>query len=158
MSIQCVSRPSLRIFANLPIQQHQRANGPATAQPFRSTMISHPLPRRHVTASFVAIVIAFIAAFGSTSAQTTGTISGIVRDARTRAPLVAATVALRDQSDTTARSLGDLTDATGAFAIERVPIGKSYSVAVTFLGYETHRISSVALSADKSDLNLGEIS
>jgi outer membrane receptor protein involved in Fe transport len=89
-------------------------------------------------------------------AQSAGRITGVVKDAATRAPLKAVTVMLRDPADSTVRSLGDLTDEKGTFSVEQVVIGRKYLLDVRYVGYEQHS-EDITLTAEKPDLNLGEI-
>ncbi len=63
-------------------------------------------------------------------AQTSGTLSGIVKDAKTGEPLIGATVLL----ETT--DLGTSTDFDGRFSISNIP-PKTYNLITSFVGYAT---------------------
>ena len=63
-------------------------------------------------------------------------VTGIVRDAETREPLVGAAVVLKSKADTT-RVTGGVTGASGTFQI-MVPPG-AYSLRVEFIGYAAER-------------------
>src|SRR5688500_9211895 len=98
-------------------------------------MITHPNPRRGTTPrALLFVVLLLLPSYAL--AQTSGSVTGTVKDAKTGAPLVAATVTLRKAIDTTAAPLGDLTDDKGVFVIERVPLDVRYTLEVTYLGYE----------------------
>jgi len=73
-------------------------------------------------------------------AGTTGKISGHVRD-QNKSPLPGATVAVLNQP------FGAISDATGLYNIINVPPG-TYSLRVTFIGYESLTIEDVNVSAD----------
>lgn len=120
-------------------------------------MISSLRSRRAIRPIQLAIAIISIVFANAAVAQTTGSIRGTVRDAAARTPLVSATVTLRDANDSSARPLGDLTDANGAFVIERVPVGKQFRLEVSFIGYDKHVVERVAVSADKLEANIGEV-
>lgn len=93
----------------------------------------------------------------SVLAQSTGTIEGIVRDARSGEPLVGATISLRDASDTSAKSIGDLTDATGAFRIERVSLGRRYKLEASYLGYTPSTVDDVVVIAAEPTFRLPDL-
>ncbi len=102
---------------------------------------------------FMALFLAPIVAL----AQSTGTVTGTVRDAVSGSPMVSASVKLRDPADSTARILGDLTDAKGAFSIDQIPLGRSWTLEVVYVGYEKHTVEKVTVTAAKPNLSLGEI-
>jgi len=102
-------------------------------------------------------IIALIASALPASAQQTGAIRGIVRDAETGAPLKGATARLRDRLDSTARQFGDLSDDAGLFSVEGVPFGTSYILEITFVGYQQERLDSLAPTAGKPILDIGEV-
>lgn len=66
----------------------------------------------------------------SAHSQSTGTLSGFVRDAKTGEALPAATVQLEGTQK------GDATDQNGYFQIEGIPT-KTYSVTASFVGYQS---------------------
>src|SRR5688500_15679017 len=103
-------------------------------------MISNPRSHRRArnAARLIIAIVATLFCSRIANAQTTGSVSGLVRDAKTLSPLAAATVTLRDLADTSAPALGDLTDNKGAFTIEKVALGKTYMLEVSFVGYEKH--------------------
>ncbi|KXK53569.1 MAG: TonB-dependent receptor [Chlorobi bacterium] len=91
------------------------------------------------------------------AAQTTGTVTGIVTDGATGKPLKAATILLRDASDTTAKPIGDLTDGDGTFTIQQVAIGKPYTLEARYTGYAPYVLSPVTLTVEKPLLELATI-
>ena len=95
------------------------------------------------------LVIGLLLAPVMAHAQESGSIRGIVRDAKTQAPLVGAIVVLRDASDTTARPLGGQTDRDGAFVVERVPFGRTFIPTVRYIGYTSRTLERITLVAPK---------
>lgn len=80
-------------------------------------------------------------------AQSTGTLSGYVRDARSGEPLVGANVGIEG----TARGAG--TDSEGFYEIANIPVG-NYTVIASYIGYETQsRINVSVRTAGTRDLN-----
>jgi CarboxypepD_reg-like domain/TonB-dependent Receptor Plug Domain len=73
-------------------------------------------------------------------AQVTGTISGLVRDAKTQEPLIGATILIE------ATTLGGSTDERGYFKISNIPT-KTYTVRASLLGYATARQFDVTLTS-----------
>ncbi len=86
-------------------------------------------------------------AFNLQAFQSTGTINGYVRDARTQESIPGATVILQETQ------LGAITDANGYFSIKNVPT-ETYAIQVSFVGYETEvRFGVVVRSGGTPDLN-----
>ena len=75
----------------------------------------------------------------------TQTIKGFVRDKDTRQPLIGATVRLADNTNT---ALGTVTDTTGHFRLENIPLGRQ-QITCSFVGYETYLSESIVLNAAK---------
>src|SRR5690554_4156807 len=86
-------------------------------------------------------------------AQTVGTVSGLVIDSVSNAPVDYATIALFPEGKTTSAN-GAMADDKGMFSVQNVPAGK-YRVVVNFLGYTEKIIPSVTVKA--GTLNLGKI-
>ena len=86
-------------------------------------------------------------AFNLQAFQSTGTINGYVRDARTQESIPGATVILQETQ------LGAITDANGYFSIKNLPT-ETYTIQVSFVGYETEvRFGVVVRSGGTPDLN-----
>ncbi|MBS4066360.1 MAG: TonB-dependent receptor, partial [Chitinophagaceae bacterium] len=79
----------------------------------------------------------------STSAQTTGTINGFVRDARTLSPLEGATVKLVNSSWVAT------TDKNGFYTISNIPT-QTWSVEVSFTGYRSETKFDITLTSGNS--------
>lgn len=77
-----------------------------------------------------------------TFAQLTQTVRGQVVDRETKVPLIGATVMLAN-SDT-----GSTTNTTGNFSLNSVPTGR-ISLIISYLGYETQRLSELQLTSGK---------
>lgn len=107
--------------------------------------------------SVCAQIAALSLLFSSAAAQTGGTVAGVVVDAQSGAPLVAATVTLSNTVDTSAAVHGDLTDEKGAFSIERVPLGVSFRLDVSYLGYEKNEVATFTLTASESSRRFAAI-
>lgn len=81
-------------------------------------------------------------------AQTTGTLSGIVKDTKTGEPLIGATVLLENTN------LGTSTDLDGRFIIQDIP-PKTYNLVTSFVGYATLvRYNIVIRSEGNPDLSI----
>ncbi len=81
---------------------------------------------------FIPILLSFFLV-ASVLAQT-GSIVGVVQDARTQKPLVAADVLLPELK------LGTTSDQDGEFLLENVPVGR-HLIQVNYLGYQSYRDS-----------------
>jgi len=82
-----------------------------------------------------------------------GKISGAVIDAETNQPVEFANVALIDPK--TGKPVdGGVCDDKGKFTINKVAEG-TYSVAISFIGYETNTLQNISITDKKSDINLG---
>ena len=78
--------------------------------------------------------------------QSTGTLSGYVREAKTDIPIPGATVKVLDTS------LGAITSADGYFKIENVPT-QSFTVQASFVGYQSEsKFNVVVRSGGTPDL------
>jgi TonB-dependent starch-binding outer membrane protein SusC len=87
--------------------------------------------RRSTPSWFAALAAALLLVFpdgGHIAAQTSGTLSGTVRSATTRQPIVAA------QVEIVGTTLGSVTDANGRYSIGAIPPGE-HTVRVSALGY-----------------------
>ncbi|MCK5597970.1 MAG: TonB-dependent receptor, partial [Candidatus Eisenbacteria sp.] len=89
----------------------------------------------------VALVVVLVAApaFG----QTTGRITGKVTDAKNGAPLPFANVSI------IGTAYGNITNQLGEYVIDYLPVG-TYVVQVSYMGYETSRMSDVVVEPDRS--------
>jgi len=79
---------------------------------------------------FIAFCLFTFFGSGLFAFQSTGTISGYVKDAKTQEGIPGATVVV------IGTQLGNITDADGFFKIENVPT-ETYTIQVSFIGYET---------------------
>lgn len=86
----------------------------------------------------------------------TGTISGRVFDASSRAPLEYANVVLYSAKDS-ALVTGAVTKPDGNFELNEVATG-SYYLVISFMGYEPERISDINIMPPKLEHRLGAIS
>lgn len=74
----------------------------------------------------------------------TQTLKGTVLDYDTKQPLQGATVAIVDLNPV----LGAVTDSTGSFLIEKVPVGRR-TVRCTYIGYETYESDGIIVNSVK---------
>jgi outer membrane receptor protein involved in Fe transport len=88
------------------------------------------------------------------SAKGNGKISGTVLDTKTNQPVEFATVALTDATGKTID--GTIADAKGKFTIPKIADG-TYSVIISFIGYETISKSNLVIEGKRSEINLGTI-
>jgi outer membrane receptor protein involved in Fe transport len=84
-----------------------------------------------------------------------GKIHGSVIDAESNQPVEFANVALLDPA-TQKPVDGAVADEKGKFVINKVAAG-TYSVAISFIGYETQTIESITVEDKRDDVNLGSI-
>jgi outer membrane receptor protein involved in Fe transport len=106
---------------------------------------------------FILITLLSLTAVLSAQDQTpkgNGKISGTVIDTKTNQPVEFATVALTDASGKTID--GTIADAKGKFTISKVADG-TYSLVISFIGYETITKSDLVIEGKKSDINVGTI-
>jgi len=85
----------------------------------------------------------------------TAQIKGKIIEAQTKAPLAYAEVRILKSTDSTLIT-GGISDDKGQVLLQ-VPYGQYYAV-VEFLGYQAIKISNLVLSAEKTTLDLGQIS
>lgn len=79
--------------------------------------------------------------------QSTGEISGFVRDARTEEPLIGVTVRLEDSA------LGSTTDINGFYTIKNIP-AQSFNITASYVGYQSStRYNVVVRSGGNPNLN-----
>jgi outer membrane receptor protein involved in Fe transport len=102
---------------------------------------------------FLTIVAAFTALAGF--AQGNGRIIGVVMDEKSKQPVEFATVALTDAEGKTVN--GTIADAKGKFEIEKIANG-TYTVTISFIGYETITKSDLVLDGRRAEINLGTVS
>ncbi len=89
------------------------------------------------------------------TAKGNGKITGAVIDTETNKPVEYANVVLLDP--TTQKPIdGAVCDEQGKFVIQKVAVG-TYSVAISFIGYETQTIANVTVEDKRDDVNLGTI-
>jgi hypothetical protein len=108
----------------------------------------------------LSLVVLFITGVGSMGSvaddhKGNGKIQGTVMDTETNLPVEFANVALLDP--TTEKPIdGAVADDKGKFIIPKVAPG-TYSVAISFIGYETQTIKSVTVEDKRDEVNLGII-
>jgi len=83
--------------------------------------------------------------FSGFAQNVTQTIRGSVCDMETKTPLLAATIAVYDESSLVAASV---TDTDGVYRLENVPFGR-YTIICSFIGYRQHMVSDVLVSTAK---------
>ncbi|MEM6830608.1 MAG: TonB-dependent receptor [Bacteroidota bacterium] len=91
----------------------------------------------------ILILCAFILIISSAFAQSQ-TVKGVVLDAQAEYPLIGATIKLVNSDPPT----GALTDITGKFRIENVPIGRQ-SFSVSYIGYKSITVPNVLVTSGK---------
>jgi outer membrane receptor protein involved in Fe transport len=123
-------------------------------------MNAHPTSCRRIgrLAVLVALPLVALVAPARAQSQSGGSVTGVVRDAQTSAPLKAATVTIRPEGDSTAKPIGALSDASGAFRVEQVPIGRPMRLEISYIGYERHVVESFTLRSHVPSFDLGQVS
>ncbi len=98
-----------------------------------------------VTIAVLALTIPFFST--SLQAQSTGSLSGYVKDAKSGEPLIGASIQLEDTSQ------GTTTDIDGFYELKDIP-AKSYNVIASYLGYQSETLFNVVVrSAGTSSIN-----
>ena len=97
---------------------------------------------RRISLIILGLVLGQLTGF---SQDITQTIRGSVRDMETKAPLLAATIAIYNESNLVAASVADT---NGNFRLENVSLGR-YSVVCSFIGYRQQVVSDVLVSTAK---------
>ncbi|MCD4736073.1 MAG: TonB-dependent receptor family protein [Bacteroidales bacterium] len=87
--------------------------------------------------------------------ETTGKISGTVKDGNQNKAIEYVNVVLYNKSDSLMVT-GSLTDVNGQFFIEKVPPGEYY-LEIDFIGYKKKIIQDVSLEKGKKDVDIGEV-
>src|SRR5688572_7499155 len=82
-----------------------------------------------------------------------GRITGVVVDGES--PLQNVAITLRSAADS-AVITGIMTDATGRFVLEALPLGE-YRIRVSYIGYLPRESETIALTAAESAVDLGSI-
>ncbi len=99
--------------------------------------------------------IAFSSFSQTTPAKGNAKIIGSVADAETNQPVEFATIALIDPA-TNKPIDGAICDEKGQFSINKIAAG-TYTVSISFIGYETQNIESITVQDKKDELSLGVI-
>ena len=86
----------------------------------------------------------------------TGKITGTLTDSLTEGPVEFATIVLINVK-TQKQVNGTITDEKGKFKMIELKMGE-YDVAISFLGYQAKKITSIKLTPEKPDVNLGKVS
>ncbi|HTN20631.1 MAG TPA: TonB-dependent receptor [Pelobium sp.] len=103
--------------------------------------------------SFVLISILFCSK--NIFAQTSGSLSGKVCDLESKETIPFLNISLHNNADSlTIKSYQ--CDANGTFAIKNLPLG-TYTIRFSFVGYQTKTIKNISLTAERADVNLGEV-
>jgi hypothetical protein len=121
-----------------------------------STSVQTRRPRRALNRTFLLCAAAHLLPLLA-HAQSAGSVAGVVADAATHAPLKGATAMLRDAADSSAKPLGAITDAAGAFTIDHAALGRSYRLEISYVGYDRKLVEGLTLTAEKPHRNLGTI-
>ncbi|MFD2531531.1 TonB-dependent receptor [Gracilimonas halophila] len=96
---------------------------------------------------FIIALVLFLGIQASLFAQSTGTISGKVTDAKTGEPLIGATVILEGTE------LGDATNSDGRYTIDNIP-AKTYNVKVSYVGFISQTKFNVVIRSEGNiDIN-----
>ncbi|WP_319501793.1 TonB-dependent receptor domain-containing protein [uncultured Draconibacterium sp.] len=102
------------------------------------------------------VIIAWIFIFGSLAgfAQKTA-VKGVIIDKTTNESIPFATVAIMKAGDETAYA-GSVSTENGNFIIEDIPYG-SYTMSVSFIGYQSQELPGIKLSSNNKNIDLGKI-
>jgi hypothetical protein len=92
----------------------------------------------------IILTLVFFPIIQSQAQEPTGTITGIVLDRDSRQILPGANVVLHEAEE----FKGTTSDANGRFELQNVPVGR-VSLQVSYLGYETRRLSNLNLTSGR---------
>jgi outer membrane receptor protein involved in Fe transport len=101
------------------------------------------------------LVVALLYTFSLSAQSGQGSIKGTIEDSETGEPVPFANVQLKNGSDLI---MGTTTDFDGKYTLKPIPSG-SYDVEVSFVGYQSKRISGVLVGSDKitfQDMEIGK--
>ena len=93
--------------------------------------------------TLLSILIGFLFCFNAFSQGTDATIAGVVKDEKGEG-IPGASVRVRNES--TGFQTGTLTNVNGEFQLQQLPLGKPYTITVSFVGYQTQKFSDYALN------------
>lgn len=109
--------------------------------------------------AFAILVVLFVYSYdaaaqpGRRGSVTGGSVSGTVVDSVSGKPIVYATVSLIRAADS-ALVTGAISRDEGNFTVDKVPYGQ-YILKATFLGYDKHFISGIAVTPENKNVKLG---
>lgn len=83
-----------------------------------------------------------------------GTIKGLIIDNESKAPIPFATVVILNNDSNTVS--GAISSDDGTFSVNNIKSG-TYSVQISFIGYETTTISNITISKTYNEVNIGSI-
>ncbi|WP_372937220.1 TonB-dependent receptor domain-containing protein [Seonamhaeicola sp.] len=83
-----------------------------------------------------------------------GTIKGLIIDNESKAPIPFATVVILNNDSNTVS--GAISSDDGTFSVNNIKSG-TYSVQISFIGYETTTISNITISKTHNEVNIGSI-
>ena len=97
---------------------------------------------------FLSLMVVFIAAIYSQAQVTTSSISGTVKDATTKEPLVGATIIATHQP--TGTRYTTVSRAGGEYAISNMRPGGPYLIQISFVGFDLERADEIYLKLAES--------
>ncbi|HSJ67251.1 MAG TPA: carboxypeptidase regulatory-like domain-containing protein [Anditalea sp.] len=100
--------------------------------------------KKHISTKILFIAILVIISFHDLYGQATNaTVSGLVMDEEGQ-PLIGATILVRNES--TGFEAGTITSLDGRFNFQQMPLGKPYSIKVSYIGFTNQRFSGYELN------------
>lgn len=117
-------------------------------------LLNQPETMKNLFTLVTLLSLASVLSAQDQSPKGNGRIFGTVIDTKTNQPVEFATVALADATGKTID--GTIADAKGKFLITKVADG-TYSLIISFIGYETITTSDLIIEGKRSELNLGII-
>jgi ferric enterobactin receptor len=109
----------------------------------------------NIPTTLLLIVLITMSAFSGTIESETGTITGVILDDSSSAPVAFASVALMNAQDSSLLS-GVITDDAGKFSFNNLPYGK-YTVKATSVGYKTIQVRNIELTRQNKVVDLREM-
>lgn len=100
-----------------------------------------------IFASIVILIITSGLSYSKNTTDDTASLNGFIRDAESGETLIGANVLLKDSD------LGSTTNTSGYFQIRRIPAG-SYTVRISYVGYETYETEITLEAGEEKRLDL----
>ncbi|MDP4174378.1 MAG: TonB-dependent receptor [Bacteroidota bacterium] len=114
--------------------------------------MNHPAPKHSATIILIIVLLLSLLSTSRTFSQSTGSLRGLVTDSSSAEVLVYASVYIQELKT------GAFTDSKGYFVITSIPANHTYTLVVSYTGYNTRKIAFRVNSNKMSHLDIKMIS